>query len=167
MHPRDYSLGTGAWLVTVSHPRYNQGMFGRDRSRGALAVLAGALVLAALSVSAPTGAQDERPELRLRARPEVSFAPSEISFVGLLRGGPDDHEDFYCLSAEWDWDDGTRSESIFDCEPYEPGVSEIRRRFSRRHTYDRGGRYEVRLSLKRRDDVVDSVRTSIVVQGGG
>ena len=138
----------------------------RDTRRTAPAFLAGALVLAVMSLSAATGTQDERPELNLRARPEVSFAPTEISFVGLLRGGPDDHEDFYCLSAEWDWDDGTKSESTFDCEPYEPGVSEIRRRFSRRHSYDRGGRYEVRLSLKRRDDVVESARTSIVVQGG-
>ena len=111
-------------------------------------------------------AQDDRPELSLRARPEVSFAPVEISFTGRLRGGPDDHEDFYCLSAEWDWDDGTKSESIFDCEPYEPGVSEIRRRFSRRHSYDRGGRYDVRLILKRRDEVVETTRTRIVIQGG-
>ena len=138
----------------------------RDTRRTVSAFLAGALVLTVMSLSAATGTQDERPDLNLRARPEVSFAPAEISFVGLLRGGPDDHEDFYCLSAEWDWDDGTKSESIFDCEPYEPGVSEIRRRFSRRHSYDRGGRYEVRLSLKLRDDVVESARTSIVVQGG-
>ncbi len=138
----------------------------RTTRRAAAAFLAGALVLAVMSRSAATGIQDERPDLSLRARPEVSFAPSEIAFVGLLRGGPDDHEDFYCLGAEWDWDDGTKSESIFDCEPYEPGVSEIRRRFSRRHSYDLGGRYEVRLSLKRRDDVVESARTSIIVQGG-
>ena len=139
----------------------------RDTSLEVRALLAGALVLAVMSLPAATGAQDEHPELRLRGRPEVSFAPSEISFVGLLRGGPDDHEDFYCLSAEWDWDDGTKSESIFDCEPYEPGVSEIRRRFSRRHTFELGGRYEVRLNLKRRDDVVQAERVQIVIQGGG
>ena len=125
----------------------------------------GALVLAVLWLSVATAAQDDRPELTLRARPQIAFAPVEISFTGLVRGGRDDYEEFYCVSAEWDWDDGTRSESIFDCEPYEPGVSEIRRRFSRRHSYDRGGRYEVRLTLKRRDDVVELVRTSIVIQG--
>ena len=123
-------------------------------------------MLAVLWLSVGTAAQDDRPELTLRARPQVAFAPVEISFTGLVRGGRDDYEEFYCVSAEWDWDDGTRSESIFDCEPYEPGVSEIRRRFSRRHSYDRGGRYEVRLTLKRRDDVVELVRTSIVIQGG-
>ena len=125
----------------------------------------GALVLAVLWLPALTAAQDDRPELTLRARPQVAFASTEISFTGVLRGGSDDYEEFYCVSAEWDWDDGTKSESIFDCEPYEPGVSEIRRRYSRRHTYDRGGRYEVRLTLKRRDDVVDLVRTSVVIQG--
>ena len=140
-------------------------MAGRVTSRGARALLAAALVLAVLRLPAATAAQDDRPELTLRARPELAFVPAEISFIGLLRGGPDDHEDFYCLSAEWDWDDGTRSESIFDCEPYEPGVSEIRRRFSRRHSYNRGGRYEVRLTLKRRDDVVETARQTIVIHG--
>ena len=127
--------------------------------------VAGALVLAVLWLPAATGAQDDRPELTLRARPQVAFAPAEISFTAVLRGGPNDYEDFYCVSAEWDWDDGTRSESIFDCDPYEPGVSEIRRRFSRRHTFQVGGRYEVRLILKRQDDVVELKRTSIVIQG--
>ena len=128
--------------------------------------LLAALVLAFIWLPAAIDAQDDRPELSLRGRPQISFAPVEISFTGLLRGGPDDHEDFYCLSAEWDWDDGTKSESILDCEPYEPGVSEIRRRFSRRHSYDRGGRYDIRLSLRRRGEVVESERTSIVIQGG-
>jgi len=121
-----------------------------------------------LSIGLPARAiiQDDRPELTLRARPNTAFAPVEVVFTGRLRGGNDDHEDFYCLSAEWDWDDGTTSESIFDCDPYEPGTSEIRRRFSRRHSYRIGGRYEIRLSLKRRDEVVETARTNIVIQGG-
>lgn len=121
-----------------------------------------------VSIGWPAGAiiQDDRPELRLRARPNTAFAPAEVVFTGRLRGGNDDHEDFYCLSAEWDWDDGTTSESIFDCDPYEPGTSEIRRRFSRRHSYRTGGRYEIRLILKRRDEVVETARTRIVIQGG-
>jgi len=133
-------------------------------ARGAAAVLTGGL-LALGGGFTPLGAQD-RPELSLRARPTLSFAPAEVVVTGRLRGGPDDAEEFYCLSAEWDWDDGTRSESIFDCEPYEPGVSEIRRRFSRSHRFEYGGRYEVRLSLKRGDDVVESARTAVQVQGG-
>ena len=139
----------------------------RHTSRNAHTLLAGALVLAVMLLPAATGAQNDRPELTLRARPQVAIAPVEVSFTGLLRGGPDDYEDFYCVSAEWDWDDGTRSESIFDCDPYEPGVSEIRRRFTRRHSYELGGRYDVRLNLKRRDDVVQAERVQIVIQGDG
>jgi len=142
-------------------------MFRWDRMRGVAVCLVAAPLLVISWSQAGLTAQDDRPELTLRARPNLAFAPAEIAFTGLLRDGADDHEDFYCLSAEWDWDDGTISESTFDCEPYEPGVSEIRRRFSRRHSYDVGGRYEVRLSLKRRDDVVETARTSIVIQGGG
>ena len=124
--------------------------------------------LLALAFPAGVAAQndDERPELTLRARPNVTFATNAVSFTGLLRGGADDYEEFYCLSAEWDWDDETRSESIFDCEPYEPGVSEIRRRYSRRHTFQFPGRYEVRLNLKRGDDVVASARVRVSVRGG-
>lgn len=111
-------------------------------------------------------AQEDRPELRLRASPNLAFAGTEVVFTGLLRGGADDYEEFYCVSAEWDWDDGTRSESILDCDPYEPGSSEIRRRFSRRHSFDSGGRYEVRLNLKRGNDIVESARTNVSVRIG-
>ena len=141
-------------------------MSARRTSRAGIGLATGALLLAGAWLPAGIDGQDDRPELTLRARPNLAFAPAEISFSGRLQGGPDDYEDFYCLSAEWDWDDGTKSASIFDCEPYEPGVSEIRRRFSRRHSYELGGRYEVRLSLKRRDDVVESVRTNVVIRGG-
>ena len=44
-------------------------------------------------------------------------------------------------------------------------MSRIRRRFSVRHSYDYGGRYEVRLHLKQRDDIVISARTRVEVRG--
>jgi len=122
------------------------------------------LTLAFVS-SAPVTGQDEDAELRLRATPRVAFAPADILFVGQIRGGPDDNEELYCAEIEWDWGDDTTSEQTLDCDPYEAGVSEIRRRFSVRHSYDYGGRYEVRLHLKQGDDVVISGRTRIQVQG--
>jgi hypothetical protein len=128
-------------------------------------LLAGAVVLAVISLPMHIGAQDDSPEFSLRARPNLAFAPAEISFNGRLRGGADNNEGLYCASAEWDWDDGTKSESIFDCEPYETETSKIRRRFSRRHSYDRGGRYEVKLLLKQRGEVIDIARVAIVIQG--
>ena len=109
--------------------------------------------------------QDDEARLRLRASPRVAFAPASILFVGELRGGPDDNEELYCAAVEWDWGDDTISASIPDCDPFEPGVSRIRRRFSVRHTYDYGGRYEVRLHLKQRDETVISARTRIEVRG--
>ena len=113
------------------------------------------------------GADDDRPELSLRATPTVGFVPLDVLFVGQLRGGADDFEDLYCVTVEWDWDDDTRSASTPDCEPYEPGSSEIRRRYSTRHRFHYGGRYEIRLNLKRRDDVVASARTVIEIRGDG
>ena len=51
---------------------------------------------------------------------------------------------------------------------FEPGRTEIRRRFSVRRTFDDQGRYEMRLNrpnLKRRDDMLISVRTRVEVRG--
>lgn len=109
--------------------------------------------------------ETEEPELRLRATTRVALPPAEVLFIAELRGGSDDHEPLYCASVEWDWDDGTVSERIPDCDPYEPGVSEMRRRFSQRHTFQESGTYEVRLNLKRRDEVIQSARTSIEIRG--
>ena len=122
------------------------------------------LTLAFMSGASVTE-QDEDAELRLRATPRIAFAPADILFVGQIRGGPDDNEQLYCAEIEWDWGDDTTSEQILDCDPYEAGVTDIRRRFSVRHTYNYGGRYEVRLHLKQGDDVVISGRTRIEVQG--
>lgn len=138
----------------------------------AVVVLAGAFLLGAPSGQALEPAlrieiSKDDAELRLRASPRVSFAPAEILFVGEIRGGPDDNEELYCAGVEWDWDDDTISASTPDCDPYEPGASTIRRRFSIRHTFEYGGRYQIRLHLKRRDDVLISARTRIEVRGGG
>ena len=131
-------------------------------------------VLAVLAVAASgrqggavraQGGGEDKPSLSLRASPRVGFAPAEVLFVAELRGGADDFEDFYCASMEWDWDDDTRSESTLDCDPYEAGESRIRRRFSTRHRFDYGGRYEVRFLLKKRDDTVAAARTVVELRG--
>jgi hypothetical protein len=119
--------------------------------------------------AAGRGGQEERksrPSLSLRANPVVAFAPAEILFVGELRGGANDYEEFYCATVEWDWDDDTKSEMTEDCEPYEPGKSEIRRRFTMRHKFEYSGAYEVRLHLKNRDKVLTFARVHVEVRGG-
>ena len=138
-------------------------------SRLAALLLAGAALAALGGHGGALLAQSDgegRPELSLRASPRVGFAPADILFVAELRGGADDWEEFYCASVEWDWDDDTRSESTPDCDPYEAGTSRIRRRFSMRHSFEYGGRYEVRFRLLRRDEPVASARTVVELRGG-
>ena len=114
-----------------------------------MAVLALALALAVAPVAAAAdGGKGGRPQLGLRATPRVAFSPVEVLVTAQLKGGAD-LEEFYCPGLEWDWGDGTRSESETDCEPYEAGKSEIKRRYSAQHTYNQAGRYRVMLRLKR------------------
>ena len=92
----------------------------------------GSLTMPTAAHPAPPGAaDDERPSLSLRASPATAFSPVEVLFFGDLTGGPDDYEEFYCATVEWDWGDGTRSSTTADCEPYEPDKSQIRRRYPR------------------------------------
>jgi hypothetical protein len=108
----------------------------------------------------------EKPALSVRASPPISFSPATIHVVGELKGGPDDYEDLYCMTLEWDWGDGTRSEAAADCDPYQAGVSQILRRFSTDHVYNTSGRFRVSLRLKRNTKVVTSATTNIQVRPG-
>lgn len=110
--------------------------------------------------------KDKKPSLALRATPPISFSPATIRVVALLTGGPDDYEDFYCPTIEWDWGDGTTSENAADCDPFQPGVSKITRRFSVTHVYETAGRYRVLLRLKRDAKTVVSANTTIQVRPG-
>ncbi len=137
---------------------------------------AGAVSLV-LSVTAGTASQsnksakdkdadkDKRPTLKLTARPPLSMSPARVVLTGDLTGGPNDAEDFYCPTVEWDWGDGTTSESTSDCDPYEPGKSEIKRRYTTEHIF-RAGNYRVALRLKKRDKMVTSATVVIEVRPG-
>jgi hypothetical protein len=108
----------------------------------------------------------KKPSLSLRASPPISFSPANIHLVAELKGGPDDYEEFYCPAIEWDWGDGTRSENSSDCDPYEAGVSQISRRFSKTHVYNLQGRYRVQIRLKRNTKVLTSASTNVQVRAG-
>lgn len=130
-----------------------------------------ALALAALLAAPVAGAQDrpakaERPKLTLRSSPSMAFSPALITLTAELKGGDDDYADFYCASLEWDWDDGTKSEATDDCEPYEAGKSEIKRRYATQHRYNIPGVYNVRFRLKQRDKVIASVSRRITIRPG-
>ena len=109
--------------------------------------------------------QDRRPKITLKAQPTISMAPSRVVLTAELLGGADDFEDYYCPSVEWQWGDGTSSEASSDCEPYQPGTSQIKRRFTVEHVF-RAGNYRVVFHLKRHDKSVASATASIQVRPG-
>ena len=130
---------------------------------------ASTLVLVALAGGAMVAEGQEkpkRPKVSLRSSPPMSFTPATITFTAELKDGDNDFEEFYCASVEWDWADGTRSESNDDCEPYERGKSEIRRRYTIQHKYNIDGIYDVQFRLKQRDKVVAVARTKVTVRPG-
>jgi hypothetical protein len=131
----------------------------------AAAAVAALGVIASAQQAAPKD-QDRRPKISLRAQPQVAVAPSRVVLTAELTGGADDFEDYYCPTIEWDWGDDTKSESSFDCEPFEAGKSEIRRRFTVEHTFRRSGSYRVYFRIKRAGKPVGAASVNLTVRPG-
>jgi hypothetical protein len=137
----------------------------RYRLHGLVATLA--IVTFATTHASQEEPARERPSLSLRATPPVGFTPLRVRFIAQLRGGDNDHPDYYCPSVVWDWGDGTRSESSIDCDPYIAGVSEIRRRYTAEHIYRDSGGFRMRFRLLQGDDdIVESTDIRIQVRRG-
>lgn len=134
--------------------------------------VATALVLAfsaalLIPVTALRGEQgNKKPSLSLKATPAVSFAPARIVVVAEVKGGADDFEELYCPSVEWDWGDLTTSTAEADCEPYEAGKSEIKRRYTVEHRYKNPGSYKIFLRLKKGDKIVAAANAMVQVRAG-
>ena len=107
--------------------------------------------------------QTGKPQVRLRANPQFGYPPLRVVFTAELQGGADDHEEFYCAKVEWEWGDGSTSSFAYDCDPYEAGKSEIRRRFIADHTYNNPGRVDAVFRLKQGSRVVGSARTPVTI----
>ena len=105
------------------------------------------------------------PKLTLKAQPVIRMAPSRVVLTAEVVGGPNDAEEYYCPSVEWDWGDGTQSESSSDCAPYEPGKSEIKRRYTVEHVF-RAGAYRITLRLKQHAKIAASAAVNIQVRPG-
>ena len=114
----------------------------------------------------PKQSDDKRPSLALKVSPPLGFSPLRVHASIDVRGGADNSADFYCPSIQWDWGDGTVSETSEDCEPYEEGSSTIRRRFSADHTFQQGGGYRVMFRLKQKTRVIASASTNVQVRAG-
>ena len=110
-------------------------------------------------------AADPRPKVSLKATPVIAMAPARVVLTAELTGGANDFEEFYCSAVEWEWGDGTKSESSSDCAPYEAGKSEIKRRFTVEHVF-RAGNYRVMFHLKRHDKAVGNATINIQVRPG-
>ena len=139
-------------------------------SRRVRSGLQAAVLICALGSGAAPSAQDEeeagRPSLSLRATPLVGFTPLRVRLAAELRDGDDDYREFYCPTIEWDWGDGTLSESSEDCDPYVEGVTEIRRRYSTEHIFRAPGTFRITFRLKQQDRIIAITTTTIRVQGG-
>lgn len=139
--------------------------------RSITTILCSAALLTAGALSSSAFAQDKRepkrPSLSLKATPGTGMVPVRISATAEFKGGDDDYQEYYCPTIEWNWGDGTISEASADCQPYEAGVSQIRRRYSVQHTYKRAGAYRISFRLKLKDRVITSQTTQVRLLGGG
>ena len=105
-----------------------------------------------------------KPQINVRASPPTGFAPMRVIVTAEITGGPDDYEEYYCAKVEWDWNDDTRSEAGYDCDPYEKGKSQIRRRFTQEHTFRLPGNFDVAFRLKQGSKVVGAARVTVQVR---
>jgi hypothetical protein len=128
-------------------------------------MLAAALAVVTHAQDKGSKDQDKRPQLKLTARPPLGMAPQKVVLTAEIVGGPDDAEDFYCPTVEWDWGDLTQSESTADCAPYEPGKSSIKRRWTVEHVFQRGS-FHVVLRLKKRDKAITQATVIVEIRPG-
>lgn len=125
-----------------------------------------ALIIPSNALQASAQGANRKPSLSLKATPAVSFAPARIIVVAEVKGGANDHEEFYCPSVEWEWGDLTTSTAEADCEPYEAGKSEIRRRYTVEHRYKNPGGFRIVLRLKKGNKIVATANTLVQVRAG-
>ena len=131
-----------------------------------LALGVAGLPVAALQNDKAKDDDARRPKIRMRAQPQVSIAPARITLSVELQGGADDFEEYYCAGVEWEWGDDTSSESTTDCEPYDAGKSQIKRRYTVQHQFRRPGSYKIYFHLKNKDRILGSGTTTLQVQPG-
>jgi plastocyanin len=125
-----------------------------------------ALGVAATAVSAASAAEDKKASISLKATPSIGFSPARVVVTAEVKDGPNDAAELYCASVEWVWGDDTRSESKTDCDPYEAGRSEIRRRYTLDHTYQTAGNYRIEFYLKQKNKRVLGGRTTVTIRPG-
>ena len=126
------------------------------------------LVCALVLATGATSASDDKtkPSLSLKANPATGFAPTRVVLTAEVMGGANDYAEFYCPSVEWVWGDDTKAESTVDCEPYEAGKSEIKRRYVFDRIFQLPGNFRVEFRLKQKGKVVGSTSTTVTIRPG-
>jgi hypothetical protein len=133
------------------------------------AILTGLVLLGSVCASqgvAQADGKKSKPTVTVKVTPVVGFSPARMVVTAELRGGDDDYQDFYCATVEWDWGDDTRSQAGADCEPYEAGKSEIKRRFTIDHVFNTAGDFRVEFRLKQKNKVVARGTTDVKIRPG-
>ena len=123
------------------------------------------LLVGAADLAHSDDKKGKKPAMELRSSPRFAFSPAQILFTAELKGG-DDVEELYCPEVEWEWGDETSSESTTDCEPYEAGKSQIKRRYTVQHEFRRPGTYKIYLHFKSSNRILGSGTTTLQVQPG-
>lgn len=119
-----------------------------------------------LAVAVSDTDKDSRPKISVKANPAMAVAPARVVVSADLNGGANDYEEFYCPSIEWDWGDDTKSTTSADCDPYEAGKSEIKRRFTADHTYQMGGNFRIQFRIKKKNKSIAGGSTSVTIRPG-
>jgi plastocyanin len=127
-----------------------------------------ALAVLALGCAAPGLAEEKKktkkPGLELRSSPRFAFSPASVLFTAELKGG-DDVEELYCPEVEWEWDDGGKSVTEADCDPWTDG-SAIERRFTASHVFQRAGIYRVKVTLRKSGKSIMSQSLALTIRAG-
>ena len=114
----------------------------------------------------PVAGEAQRPKLALKA---ATLHRHRSRPRGPHRGVHRGFERFrgvYCPTVRWEWGDLTSSESSMDCPPYEAGKTEIKRRFTVDHRFDRAGSYKVYFRIRHGSKEVAATSTTVKVQPG-
>jgi hypothetical protein len=121
----------------------------------------------AVTVASEVGRDEKtKPSITMRASPAAGFSPLRVVLTVELKGGADDFADYYCPTIEWVWGDDTRAESTADCDPYEPGKSQIQRRYTTSRIFQTSGNPRVEFRLKQKDKIVGTGSTRVNVRPG-
>jgi hypothetical protein len=141
------------------------------RLRRLLVTLAATLLLFAQATRGQNDDKDDKNKkkgatLVLKATPPIAFSPARIVVSAELKGGTLETDEFYCPTLEWDWGDGTKSESTNDCPPFEAGKSTVEHRWSTSHTFQTADAYRVQLRLRRGTKTLVAGNIAVQVKPG-